>query len=300
MIEVDVSSPPVPSEVEGGEPSGFSFTARKVTSHPTGPEAIGALELASRPALLATIPSPPSGLSPPAKATFKLRATAAAWFPRRKRTRRPCHARPTPDRKGGRRPPAANALYALAQIAHAYRHPPSPKLAPIQAPKDTAPLRPPAQHSPKIITRRPSAPTRRSNKGPSRGPTDCARSVPISRCVAFIYLLVTYCVAMYITVFHDVAKSTIQCVDYPQPYIPILASSLPLSPPISTWQQPSHWPPFNFTHLLMAPDLPYGSACRPHKLFPVSPRSHPLSLCFGTASRILPCAFPTAHRVGIG
>ena len=231
------------------------------------------------------------------KTTFKLRATAATWFPRRKRTRRPCHARPLPDLKGGRRTPPATALYDLAQIAHAYRQA-SPKPASTQAPKDIITLRPPAQHSPKIITRRPSAPTRRTNKGPPHPPTDYVRSVP-SRYVAFIYLLATICVAIYITVFHDVAKPTIQCVDYPQSYIPILASSL-LSPPISTWHQPSHWPPFNSTHLLMAPDHPSGSACRPHEFLPVSPRFHSLSLCFGTASSILPGAFPTAHRVGIG
>ena len=150
-----------------------------------------ALEYASRPAPPVP-PSVPAELAPsPAKATFKLRATAAAWFPRRKRTRRPCHARPPPDPKGGRRTPPATALYDLTQIAHAYRQA-GLKRIPAQAPKDTIPLRPPAQYSPKIITRRPSvlpsppAPSRRTIKAPPRPPTVNVRSVP-ARCVAFIF-----------------------------------------------------------------------------------------------------------------
>ena len=155
-----------------------------------------ALELARRPAPVL----PAAAQVQLVKTPFKLRASAAAWFPRRKRTRRPCHSRPPPDPKGGRRTPPAAALYDLAQIAHAYRQA-APKAASTQAPKDTLLLRPPAQHKPKIITRRPAvlssptAPTRRTIKALPRPPTDYVRSVP-SRCDAFIYFLATICVAM--------------------------------------------------------------------------------------------------------
>ena len=116
-----------------------------------------ALELASRPALPPPIPPvPPEPAQPPAKITFKLRPTAAAWFPRRKRTRRPCHARPHFDPKGARRTPPATALYDLAKIAHAYRQA-LPQLASNhQAPQATVPLPLPSQLQPKTITRRPA------------------------------------------------------------------------------------------------------------------------------------------------
>ena len=267
-----------------------------------------ALALASRPVLPAPEPTAEAVASPSTKVTFKLRPTAAAWFPRRQRTRRPCHSRPAPDPIGRRRPQLSSAFYDLRNIAYAHRQW-LPRPAPAQVEEAVAPLAPLVDQPPKSPTQQPvgqpspAAPNHRPRHGRLPPPTVLARRVSKNRtpfCGAFIYLLLIVCLTMYITEFPEVAKQPTRLVDLSRS-APPMSDRYSLLPSNRTWQALTARLPFYFTAPLLEPDPGQGKSR--HTKPPLNPATHCycyIMLSFEHIQLYARQADPSAQRTWIG
>jgi hypothetical protein len=83
-------------------------------------------------------------------------------------------------------------------------------------------------------------------------------------------------------------------------YIAFNCTSRSLVPPISTWHQPSHRPPFYFNALLLTTDSTHDTFCRSHAYSPLSPCHYRFRLQYVIARTILFRTPLIAHRAGVG